>query len=120
HGWRYNMAEVYGDVDVAVNTSLNEGTPVALIEAMAAGRPVVATRVGGTPDLLGHGERGILVAPADIAAIANGVCDVLKGGAAVQNRTAAARTYELAQHGVGRLVRDIDGLYREMLGLATG
>jgi glycosyltransferase involved in cell wall biosynthesis len=120
HGWRYNMAEVYGDVDVAVNTSLNEGTPVALIEAMAAGRPVVATRVGGTADLLGQGDRGILVAPTDVAAIANAVCDVLKGGAAVQNRTAAARTYVLAQHGVGRLVRDIDGLYREMLGLATG
>ena len=52
HGWRRDMSEVYGDLDVVVNCSRNEGTPVALIEALAAARPVVATRVGGTPDLL--------------------------------------------------------------------
>ena len=57
-GWRSDLGPVYGDLDVVVNASRNEGTPVALIEAMAAGRPVVATRVGGTPDLLGGGERG--------------------------------------------------------------
>jgi glycosyltransferase involved in cell wall biosynthesis len=115
HGWRYDMAGVYGDLDVAVNTSLNEGTPVALIEAMAAGRPVVATRVGGTPDLLGEGARGVLVAPGDPDAIASAVCDAIRGGAAVQARITAARAYVLAQHGVGRLVHDIDGLYRELL-----
>jgi glycosyltransferase involved in cell wall biosynthesis len=115
HGWRYDMAEVYGDLDVAVNTSINEGTPVALIEAMAAGRPVVATRVGGTPDLLGGGERGVLVAPGDPGAIAAAVCDALAGGPAVRQRVEAARAYVLAQHDVGRLVRDIDGLYRELL-----
>lgn len=116
HGWRYDMAGVYGDLDVVVNTSLNEGTPVALIEAMAAGRPVAATRVGGTPDLLGDGVRGVLVAPGDAAAIARAVCDALRGGGTVQARIAAARAYVLAEHGVGRLVRDMDGLYREMLG----
>ena len=119
HGWRYDMADVYGDLDVVVNTSLNEGTPVALIEAMAAGRPVVATRVGGTPDLLGDGARGVLVAPGDAAAIASAVCDSLRGGALVQARIDAARAYVLAEHGVGRLVRDMDGLYREMLGERT-
>ena len=115
HGWRYDMADVYGDLDVAVNTSIAEGTPVALIEAMAAGRPVVATRVGGTPDLLGGGERGLLVPPGDPGAIAAAVCDTLAGGPAVRQRVDAARAYVLAQHGVGRLVRDIDALYREML-----
>ena len=119
HGWRYDMAAVYGDLDVVVNTSRNEGTPVALIEAMASGRPVVATRVGGTPDLLGDGARGVLVGPGDAAAIASAACDVLRGGGAVQARIAAARAYVLAAHGVGRLVRDMDALYREMLGEST-
>ena len=61
-GWRHDLAAVYGDLDLVVNASRNEGTPVALIEALAAARPVVATRVGGTPDLLGEDERGRLVA----------------------------------------------------------
>ena len=119
HGWRNDMDAVYGDLDVVVNSSLNEGTPVALIEAMAAGRPVVATRVGGTPDLLGDGARGVLVAAGDAAAMAARCVAALRGDGAVQARIAAARAYVLAEHGVGRLVRDIDGLYREMLGEGT-
>jgi glycosyltransferase involved in cell wall biosynthesis len=109
------MADVYGDLDVVVNTSLNEGTPVALIEAMASGRPVVATRVGGTPDLLGDGARGVLVPAGDPTAIASAVCDAIGGGAAVAARVSAARAYVLAEHDVARLVRDIDDLDRELL-----
>lgn len=119
HGWRHDMTGVYGDLDVVVNTSLNEGTPVALIEAMAAGRPVVATRVGGTPDLLGDGARGVLVPPGEAGAVAAAVCDALRGGGAVVARIAAARAYVLAEHDVARLVRDIDGLYREILNERT-
>src|SRR4029077_3494608 len=77
HGWRRDMEAVYGDLDVVVNCSRNEGTPVALIEALAAGRPVVATRVGGTPDLLGEGRRGVLVPPGDAGALAAAVLDAL-------------------------------------------
>ena len=115
HGWRHDMRAVYGDLDVAVNTSLNEGTPVALIEAMAAGRPVVATRVGGTPDLLGGGARGRMVPAGDAGAVADAVAEAIAGGADVAARVQAARAYVLAEHAVSRLVRDIDALYREML-----
>lgn len=115
HGWRQDMAAVYGDLDVVVNTSINEGTPVALIEAMAAGRPVVATRVGGTPDLLGDGARGRLVGAGDAAAVAEAILESLRGGPEVEARVTAARAHVLAQHGVARLVRDVDALYRELL-----
>jgi glycosyltransferase involved in cell wall biosynthesis len=53
-GWQKEMSEVYGRLDAVVLTSLNEGTPVSLIEAMAAGRPVIATDVGGVMDLMGE------------------------------------------------------------------
>jgi glycosyltransferase involved in cell wall biosynthesis len=53
-GWQKEMAEVYRNLDAVVLTSLNEGTPVSLIEAMAAARPVIATDVGGVRDLMGE------------------------------------------------------------------
>jgi glycosyltransferase involved in cell wall biosynthesis len=52
-GWRKDMPSLYKSLDVVALTSLNEGTPVTLIEAMAAGKPVIATDVGGVKDLLG-------------------------------------------------------------------
>src|SRR5438552_11271066 len=114
-GWRKDLESVYADLDVVVNSSRNEGTPVALIEAMAAGRPVVATAVGGTVDLLGGGERGLLVPPADPEALAAGILETLGRPEDSARRAAAARDYVLAHHSVDRLLRDIDELYRELL-----
>jgi glycosyltransferase involved in cell wall biosynthesis len=115
HGWRRDMAAVYGDLDVVVNCSRNEGTPVALIEALAAARPVVATRVGGTPDLLGDGRRGLLVPEGDPTALAAGIVDALRGSDAVRARAREGQAYVLAHHSSRRLVDDIDTLYRELL-----
>jgi glycosyltransferase involved in cell wall biosynthesis len=115
HGWRRDMAAVYGDLDVVVNCSRNEGTPVALIEALAAARPVVATRVGGTPDLLGEGRRGRLVPPGDAPALAAAVLEALHGGEDVRARAREGQAYVLAHHSARRLVDDVDALYRELL-----
>jgi glycosyltransferase involved in cell wall biosynthesis len=105
---------------VAVNCSRNEGTPVALIEAMAAGRPVVATAVGGTPDLLGGGSRGRLVPAADPEALSAAVAAALDGGPEVDAARRAAQSYVLDHHSVRRLLDDVDGLYRELLGNVNG
>jgi glycosyltransferase involved in cell wall biosynthesis len=113
-GWRQDLRPVYGDLDVVVNASRNEGTPVALIEAMAAGRPVVATRVGGTPDLLGGGARGRLVPPGEPEALAGGILETLADPAAASDRRVAARDHVLSTHSVERLVRDVDALYRDL------
>ena len=74
-GWQKDLPAVYSDLDVVCLTSLNEGTPVSLIEAMASGKAVVATEVGGVPELLGEvveerdgfsiRERGISSKPKD-------------------------------------------------------
>jgi len=114
-GWRRDLEAVYGDLDVVVNCSRNEGTPVALIEALAAGRPVVATRVGGTPDVLGAGERGTLVPPGDPKALARAVLEVLDHPEEARARAQQGRQYVLARHSVTRLLGDLDALYRRLL-----
>jgi glycosyltransferase involved in cell wall biosynthesis len=115
HGWRRDMRAVLGDLDVVVNCSRNEGTPVALIEALAALRPVVATRVGGTPDLLGGGARGLLVPAGDPAALAAAVLSTLSEPAAARQRAEEGRRYVLRAHPLSRLIGDIDSLYRQLL-----
>ena len=114
-GWRRDLAAVYGDLDVVVNASRNEGTPVALIEALAASRPVVATRVGGTPDLLADGAHGRLVPPADPEALARAIVKTLEESEAARRRALAGREYVLERHSAARLVRDVDVLYRELM-----
>jgi glycosyltransferase involved in cell wall biosynthesis len=117
HGWHRDMARVYGDLDVVVNCSRNEGTPVALIEALAAGRPVVATAVGGTPDLLAGGRHGTLIPPGDPQVLAHAILDVLRSPADARARAARGRAYVLRQHSADRLVADVDHLYRQLLNL---
>jgi glycosyltransferase involved in cell wall biosynthesis len=119
HGWRRDMEAVYGDLDLVVNSSRNEGTPVALIEALACARPVIATRVGGTPDLLAGGDFGELVAAEDPGALAAAILGVLKAPEEARARALRGRAHVLARHGAARLVDDIDALYRELL-LARG
>jgi glycosyltransferase involved in cell wall biosynthesis len=118
-GWRRDLPAVYGDLDLVVNCSRNEGTPVALIEALAAGRPVVATAVGGTAELLGRGERGVLVPPGQPEALAAAMCGALEGGQDQERRRCAGRAYALAHHSSERLLHDVDALYREALARRT-
>jgi glycosyltransferase involved in cell wall biosynthesis len=114
-GWRRDLPAVFGDLDVVVNSSINEGTPVSLIEALAADRPVVATRVGGTPDLLRNGEHGWLVPPQQPEALAGAILEALERPAEARRRARRGREHVLAHHDVSRLVEDLDSLYREQL-----
>src|SRR5437773_7622706 len=75
-GWRADLPNVYAASDVVALTSLNEGSPVSVIEAMASGRAVVATAVGGVPDVVGD-TTGVLVASGDHRALAEAVLALL-------------------------------------------
>jgi len=76
-GVRDDMPATYAGLDVLALTSLHEGTPLALLEAMACGLPIVATSVGGVPELVCADESGVLVPPGDPAAVAAAVLALL-------------------------------------------
>lgn len=113
-GWTQQLAPVYADLDAVALSSINEGTPVTLIEAMAAGVPIVATAVGGVPDLLRHGDRGELVPPRDPAALADGIERALSPDARARARRVQPTI--LAAFGEVRLCADLARLYVELLG----
>ena len=114
-GFRTDLERIYADLDLAINCSLNEGTPVALIEAMAAGVPVVATDVGGTPDLLEDGRLGHLVPPRDPEALANAITDALAPGGRSADQAELARESVLRRFSLERLLTDLDQLYLRLL-----
>lgn len=111
-GWRRDLPQTYAGLDVIVNTSLNEGTPVALIEAMAAGVPVVATAVGGVPDVVRHGETGWLAPSGDAAALADCVKSALSDNRQIVSR---ARDEVLRRYSRERLIEDVERLYESLL-----
>jgi glycosyltransferase involved in cell wall biosynthesis len=111
-GWRRDLPEVYAGLSAVVNTSLNEGTPVALIEALAAGVPVVATAVGGVPDIVRPGETGWLAPSGDVAALAAGLRAALRDGSNLAGR---AQAEVLQRFSKERLVGDIERLYETLL-----
>ncbi len=110
-GWVQDLRRVYSDLDVSVNSSRNEGTPVALIESMAAGVPVVATQVGGSAALLDDGALGRLVPDEDAAALAQSVLVAL----ADPGDLPAIQQTILARYAIERLAADLDVLYRGLL-----
>lgn len=109
-GWQRDMAAVYGDLDVLVISSNNEGTPFTLIEAMATGCPVVSTDVGGVADLLEEGALGGLVPPGDPDALAGAIAGVVRDPPDAER----TRALTLERYTIDRLVRDLDELYAEL------
>lgn len=112
-GWSKQLERIYADLDVLALSSLNEGTPVALIEAMAAGVPVAATAVGGVPDLLDGGTRGELAPARDPAALAGAIERALS--VAARERAGRIRADAIARYGASRLCADLAALYGTLL-----
>ena len=110
-GWQRDVAPIYADSDLLVISSVNEGTPLTVIEALAAGCPVVTTAVGGLPDLLDNGEFGILVPSGDADALANAIVQTLQQPPDAKH----LRTKIIERYGIARLAHDLDALYRELL-----
>lgn len=125
-GWQKDMPQLYSALDAVVLTSKNEGTPVTLIEAMAAEKPVLATDVGGVPDLLGPvkmttpqgfsiAERGILVPSGNSKALAHALLFLYKKEDTLAEMTRRAQTFVCEQFSIKRLLGDIKSLYGEFV-----
>jgi glycosyltransferase involved in cell wall biosynthesis len=114
-GYQRNIGSYLAFFDTLLLTSGNEGTPVVAIEALAAGRPVVATAVGGVPDVVSHGVDGLLAPVGDIDALAAALGRLAADPELRRRMGEAGRERTLPRYAVSRLVDDIDGLYRELL-----
>jgi lipopolysaccharide/colanic/teichoic acid biosynthesis glycosyltransferase len=114
-GWRRDLPRIYPDLDVLVVSSRNEGTPVSAIEAMASACPVVATRVGGLPDLIEDGETGHLVPSEDASALAAAILRVLREPDTARRLAEAARAQVRERFRAERLIGDMERLYSELL-----
>jgi glycosyltransferase involved in cell wall biosynthesis len=113
-GWSSESEDWYGAADVVALSSAREGTPLALIEAAAAGRPVVATSVGGVPDVVQNGITGIVLQSEDGAALSDAIIGLLSDPEKA-SRMGAAAAAGAQRFGADRLVDDLDHLYRSLL-----
>ena len=114
-GYMQDVTQVAAAADVAVLSSDNEGTPVSLIEAAAAGRPAVATAVGGVPDVVADGKTGLLVPPGDHEALARAIRRLLEDPGMRKRMGGAARAHVRARFSIERLVHDLEALYGDLL-----
>ncbi len=117
-GWSSDSPRWYAAADVVALTSDREGTPLALIEAAAAGRPVVATDVGGVADVVVDGQTGFVVAADDVAAFADRIVRLVREPELRQAMGQDAPIHA-QNYGAGRLVSDLDRLYRALLAAAN-
>jgi glycosyltransferase involved in cell wall biosynthesis len=113
-GQRNNAARLVQAFDLSVLASLHEGLPNTLLEALAAGVPVIATAVGGIPELITNGETGYLVPTADEARLAGQITTVLSNEDVSRRMAQQGRTFVLEQFSMQRTVAATELLYDEL------
>jgi glycosyltransferase involved in cell wall biosynthesis len=114
-GYQTDVAGYYRLFDAFLLPSVNEGTPVSAIEALASGTPVVATRVGGVPDVVRDGIDGYLVEAGDTEAAADRLAELARDPELRARLGAAGNAHVRERYSVERLVDDVDRLYRSLL-----
>jgi glycosyltransferase involved in cell wall biosynthesis len=119
-GQRADIPELLACCDVVVLPSLFEGLPLAALEAMAAGKPVVATRVGGTSEAIQDGQTGLLVPPADPGALAYAIGVVLSSPALARQLTAAAQSRVAQGFSAEVMTQQVSNLYDQVLASKHG
>jgi L-malate glycosyltransferase len=113
-GWQTDMGAALARWDVLVQPSLDEGFGLAVLEAMAAGLPVVASRVGGLPEVVQEGRTGLLVAPADPSGLAAALESLLRDPDLGRTMGAAGQERARAHFPVERMVTSIAEIYASL------
>jgi glycosyltransferase involved in cell wall biosynthesis len=113
--WRSDVDTINAGLDIICLTSFNEGTPVSLIEAQAANKPIVSTRVGGISDIVVEGETGLLSDITDDQGFSEHLLKVVEDDALRQRLGNGSSEHVLQKFSYQRLVRDMSSLYNELL-----
>jgi len=114
-GQRDDVPELLAVMDVLVLPSLYEGLPNAVLEAMAAGKPVIATPVGGTPEVVEDGITGLLVPPRDPEALAEAILALLQDRERAEAMGRAGRARVEKYFSVERMIAETEALYEELI-----
>ena len=126
-GWIRDLPEVYADLNVLVLTSINEGTPVSIIEAMASSVPVISTNAGGVLDLIGPPrstfdldgfevcKRGLICSQGDANGLAKGIKFVLMNSSFQQETSNAARKFAIKDYSANRLLTETESIYLNLI-----
>ena len=127
-GWQKDLSGVYANLDIVCLTSINEGTPVSLIEAMASGKVIAATDAGGVKDLVGESleefedglgfsphERGIMVMSGDADSFAGALSFLVRNEEIRKKMAAAGREFVREKFVKKRLIKDIEKLYEQVV-----
>ncbi len=113
-GWREDVGALLGACDVLLLTSLYEGLPRVVLQAMAAGKPVVATAVSGTPEAVRHGITGFLHAPGEPGAMAVSLSLLLKDPAKARKMGQAGKRALKGTFLIREMLKEIEGNYRRV------
>ena len=113
-GDRSDVPRILRATDAFALTSLNEGISNTILEAMASGLPVVATRVGGNPELVQHDVTGVLVEPGDDAAIAGALLEYAGNGSRAEAHGQAGRSRAVREFGIPAMVAAYENVYRRL------
>lgn len=113
--WRTDVDTIFAGLDIIALTSLNEGTPVSLIEAQAAGKPIVSTRVGGIADVVMENKTALLSEITDEKTFSDNLLMLVNDPSLRRKFSNAGKDYVISKFSYHRLVNDMSGLYRELL-----
>ena len=113
--WRKDVDIIYAGLDIVTLTSFNEGTPVSLIEAQAANKPIVSTRVGGISDIVVEGRTALLADLQDAESFSNHLLQLVQDDGLRRKLGSTAHEHVVHHFSYQRLVKDISALYFEIL-----
>jgi glycosyltransferase involved in cell wall biosynthesis len=114
-GLRADVGNVLAGANVVVLPSLSEGVPLALLEAMLAARPIIATAVGEVPTVLDQGRAGILISPGDATALADALRGLLADSQRARQLSDAALTRATEHYTLARMMERYVALYASVL-----
>jgi glycosyltransferase involved in cell wall biosynthesis len=115
-GFRNDLWELLAASDIVVMSSLWEGLPYFLLQAMAAGRPIVCTQVGACAEVLDEGKCGVLVPPANGCLLAEGISRLAEDRSLAQILGGRGRERALSCFGAAEMVQQVQNMYEAVLG----